>query len=93
MMFVSMHALETHCLYRVNLLKDKITLLPLNTEWFINAAKSNKISLPYVIRKRESIEEILFTATSEEWMKFLEQNGENPSIYDSMATQTLRGVD
>ena len=69
-----------HNVCKISLNKNTLVLTPINFEWFEERIKEKKLGLPYVRANKDS--NYIFTARSEDWVKFLKKHGDNPEVFN-----------
>ena len=75
------HVIPVHCVYKVELRKDSLVLIPLNYEWVHKEYDEGHITLPCV--KFDEERELLFTASPAEWMAFLEKYKDDTKVFST----------
>ena len=70
-----------HSLCKLEIKGDKLTIIPLDLEWFIDRIDEEEMTPPWVKAEHED-SNYIFTATPEEWMKFLKKYKDNDSVFD-----------
>ncbi|MCZ6690179.1 MAG: hypothetical protein O7H41_11285 [Planctomycetota bacterium] len=68
--------LPIHVVCKVEISKEKVLLRPLDFKWMKKALKKEKAKLSKEDVKVEGDDHFVLTASSEEWMKFLEETGD-----------------
>ncbi len=82
----AMHTLPVHLLTRVEAEGDTLTITPIDQEWLLEQVKAGETDLDYVVV--DGLE--VFTATSEEWMAFLEKYRDAKELYLDVGAYVLK---
>jgi len=77
----TMHVFPVHLVSRVEIKDKSLTLTPLDYSWFEKAIKNKNISLPYI--KSGDGEQLMFTASPEEWTVFLKKYSGDPAVFST----------
>ena len=80
-----------HILLKVELKDNTLTFVPLNVEWFQKADNEQVKMLKYVVYESNPKVRI-YTASSEEWEKFLENNLDNPELFNQKHKVVLKKI-
>ena len=70
-----------HALCKIDIGKNKLTIIPLDSGWFTDRIKDGTLNLPYVKSTAEDGNEI-FTATPEEWVTFLKKYKDSKDVFN-----------
>lgn len=73
------HIRPVHSVAKVETNDAQLALIPLNFDWLRRAVLSNQVAIAHV--KGDKADELLFTATPAEWMKFLQQYGNDTNAF------------
>ncbi|MEM9160206.1 MAG: hypothetical protein AAGB46_14270 [Verrucomicrobiota bacterium] len=87
--YFNFHVYPVHGLVKVILSGDSLTLLPLDADEFWGKVEEEEIHLPYVASEGGGG---LVTATSDEWMRFLEGYVKDERVYDQESSMILARV-
>ena len=82
------HLVPVHCVYKVHLEKDRLTLTPLDYEWLKEECREGRVDLQSQWYNDEK--DFLFTASSSEWIVFLEKYRDNPKSFPSEKAYVLK---
>ncbi len=74
-----MHVVPVHTVSRVVLTDDSLVIVPLSFAWMKRAIREQRVSLPSI--RWDAADDLVFTATSEEWLAFLEKFGSNTDVF------------
>ena len=80
------HVYPVHMLCKVVIEGDTLTLMPLNYDWL----EKNKDKLGKEISFVEIDEPVLFTATSEQWLSFLQKHKDTKDVFDQENAYILK---
>jgi hypothetical protein len=73
------HLAPVHLLCKVEIKKDRLSLIPLNTEWLKKALDKKEVDIPSPVRNQNDY--LLFEALSQEWMALLKTHGKNSKLF------------
>jgi hypothetical protein len=73
------HVYPVHSVARVETNNHQLTIIPLNEDWLRKAIHSNTVSLAHL--QPEGAEDLLYTATPGNWMKFLGRYGTDTNAF------------
>lgn len=79
MKFVDILGGGLHTVYRLEASNRFVTLTALSGDWLTNAIATGKAQLPAAQKDAQS--NVIFAATSQQWINFLEQHATNDAIY------------
>lgn len=68
---------RAHCVFRVSLNADSMTVLPLNPDWLRERFKAGSVRLPH----EDSDDGLVITASSKQLRRFLERHGDDPGAF------------
>lgn len=74
-----------HTVWKLKRVEDKLALIPLSDEWLIKEIKDERISMPYV----GNSDTPLFTASSEQWIWFLQKYAAHSGAFNEEDFQTI----
>ena len=72
---------QVHSLCKLHIKKNRLTVIPLDIEWFTDRIKEGTLGLPNVKPKRKDSNHI-FTATPEEWITFLKKHKDSGDVFN-----------
>ena len=75
-MWHAMTMLPVHVVCKVEISEEEVLLRPLDFKWMKKALKKEKVKLSKEDVKVEGDDHFVLTASSEQWMKFLEEMGD-----------------
>ena len=70
-----------HSLCKLEIKENELIIIPLDLEWFTDRIDEGKMTLPWVKAKHKD-SNYIFTATPEEWMKFLKKHKDSNSVFN-----------
>lgn len=86
------HLAPVHLLCKVEIKKDQLSLIPLDTDWMKKALDKQEINLPPPARNQNDY--LLFDASPQQWMALLKAHGKNPKLFsDGSAFKFVRPAD
>lgn len=80
------HVYPVHMLCKVVVEGDTLTLMPLNYDWFEKNKEKLGKEIPYI----EVDEPMMFTATSEQWISFLQKHKDTKEVFDQENAYILK---
>lgn len=81
----ALHVIPVHLLCKIQIEEDTLILIPLNYNWFDEHAGESK-EIPFV--KIDDF--MIFTATSEQWVSFLNKHHDTKDVFNEEFAYTLR---
>jgi len=73
--------IPVHTVWKIGLTNDTLVLTGFNYDWLKQAIETNAVALPFLSGDRS--DERLYTATPEQWQKFLAAHGTNTAVFDA----------
>lgn len=68
-----------HLINQIKMKDGKISFNPLDYDWLVKEVNANRVALPYhMVNKNE---DVLFTASSEQWVAFLRAHKDDPKAF------------
>jgi len=83
-----LHVRAVHTVAKVQLEKDRLSLVPMNFNWFKKSLAAKQVDLPHLKGKTE--DEFLVTATPDQWAKFLSEYAADTNAFPQSAAYVLR---
>ncbi|MFH2000023.1 MAG: hypothetical protein ABIK28_10095, partial [Planctomycetota bacterium] len=81
------HVMPVHMLCKVQLDGDSLVFIPLNCEWLDKQRDKGELGLPFVeVKKNHAV----YTASTDQWQAFLEENLTNPDLFAKDKPLTFR---
>ena len=68
---------RVHCVFKVSLSADSMTVLPLNPDWLREKLKARSVRLPH----EDTDDGLVVTASSKQLRRFLERHGNDPDAF------------
>jgi hypothetical protein len=81
------HIRTVHTVSKVEVNGDTATFLPLNYEWFSKAVERKEVEIPS-LKQKEGLP--LYTATPEEWERFLTKHASNTNAFSDKVAMVLK---
>jgi hypothetical protein len=76
------HLIPAHCLHKVTVTGDLFQVNPLRTSSLTHAIKNKSVTLSHLLQNDAANNDLIVTASPEEWKKFLETNGDTELFVD-----------
>ena len=70
-----------HSLCKLDIKENRLTMIPLDVEWFRDGINEGTLKLPHVERTSKD-SNYIFTATPEEWTAFLKGHKDNEDVFN-----------